>query len=199
MVSNLIVTQEGVVTGAYLDTTLLAMLASLIVPLVVSLITKQTASDGVRSIVNIVATAIMAVLALWINPSDVPVTWQLVVNTLVLSLISSFSAYKALWKPTGVAGSITAKTANFGIGSPPTMQTENKGAEEVAQVDEESHNTDDSAPGNDTQEDIGTFNPGEGEDDSDLDAEIDELPEVGPMDPNEEPVLDELTEAERNG
>lgn len=117
MVSHLIVTQEGVVTGAYLDTTLLAMLASLIVPLVVSVITKKTASDAVRALTNIVATAVMAALALWANPSGVPVTWQLVVNTMLLSLVTSFASYKGIWKPTGVTGTLSEKTASFGIGS----------------------------------------------------------------------------------
>lgn len=49
------------------------------------------------------------------------------------------------------------------------------------------------------QPDIGTDDPfadGDEEDDTVPDEEIDDLPEVGPMDPDEEPVLDELTEEE---
>lgn len=107
------------------------MLASLLVPLLVSFITKQTASDGLRSVVNIVATMVVAVIALWLNPSDVAITWQVVVNTALASLIASFTAYKALWKPTGVAGSITAHTSDFGLGSPPVLETEDKGSEDL--------------------------------------------------------------------
>lgn len=47
-------------------------------------------------------------------------------------------------------------------------------------------------------EDIGTFDPGDDFDDSDLDAEIDDLPEVGEVDLNEEPILDELDDEEWN-
>ena len=129
MVSHLIVTQDGTVVGSTIDTTVIATLASLLVPLLVSFITKQTASDGLRSIVNIVAAGVVAALALWINPSDAPVTWQLVVNTMLASFVASISAYKGIWKPTGVTGSITARTPSLGLGRPP-LQTHDVDAEE---------------------------------------------------------------------
>lgn len=133
--AHLIVTQDGEVVGSFLDVRLLAMLGSALVPLLVNFITKQSASDGLRSVVNIVATAVLTVLALWVNPSDQPVTLWLVVNTFLFALITSFSAYKGVWKPTGVSGSVTAATPNFGIGSPPAVETANKGAEDLGQVD----------------------------------------------------------------
>lgn len=57
-------------------------------------------------------------------------------------------------------------------------------------VDDEQH-------ADESQEDIGTDDPhaADGEDDSAVfedDTEIDELPEVGEVDPNEVPILDEL-------
>jgi hypothetical protein len=56
---------------------------------------------------------------------------------------------------------------------------------------------DDDENADETQEDIGTDDPNaaDGEDDPsvfDEDTEIDGLPEVGPLDPDEEPELDEL-------
>jgi hypothetical protein len=139
MVSHLIVNQAGEVVGSYnfLDVRLLAMLASALVPLLVNLITKQTASDGLRAVANIVATAVLTVLALWINPGSQPITVWLALNTFLFSLGTSFTAYKGVWKPTGVSGSITAKTPNLGLGSPPTVQTPSKGQEDVGQVDNE--------------------------------------------------------------
>jgi hypothetical protein len=135
MLSNLVVDQDGTVVGTYLDVRLLAMLASAFVPLLVNLITKASASDGLKSIVNLVSVAVLSVLALWINPSEQPVTVWLIVNTFLFSLVTSFTAYKGLWKPTGVSGSIAAKTSSVGIGSPPTVETSDKGAEDLGQVD----------------------------------------------------------------
>ena len=116
------------------DTVLIATIASLFIPLAVNFVTKYTASDGLKAVCNIVGVGLISVVALWINPSDVPITWQLCVNTFLASFATSFVAYKGLWKPTGVAGSIAAKTADFGVGSPPTMQTADKGAEDSPEV-----------------------------------------------------------------
>jgi hypothetical protein len=142
MVSHLIVTEAGEVvsTTAQLDTRLLAMLAAAFVPLLVNLVTKTTASDGLKSVVNIVAVALTSVLAIWINPTDQPVTIWLVVNTFLLSLVTSFSAYKGVWKPTGVSGTVAAKTASVGLGSPPVVETADKGTEERGQVDNDPNN-----------------------------------------------------------
>lgn len=131
MISQLIADQNGTVVGTYLDVRLLAMLASLFVPILVNVVTKQTASDGMKAVVNMLAVAVTTVLALWINPSDQPVTVWLIANTFLFSLVTSFSAYKGVWKPTGVAGTVAHKTENLGIGSPPSMETEDKGAEEA--------------------------------------------------------------------
>ena len=55
---------------------------------------------------------------------------------------------------------------------------------------------DDDAHADPRQEDIGTFDPGEDEDDDNERAiePIDDLPDVGVQDPDEEPELDELDE-----
>lgn len=132
MVGSLIVTQAGDVVGVVgYDTTMLATLVSLLVPMLVSVVTKQNASDGLRAIVNIVAVAVVAVCALWINPSGDPVTMPVVVNTILASLVSSFVAYKSFFKPTGLTGTLTRKTRNFGLGPQPVLETPDKGAEEL--------------------------------------------------------------------
>jgi hypothetical protein len=132
--------QEGQTAVQQVDTVLIATLVSIFIPLVVNLLTKQSASDGLRSVVNIVGVALVSVCSLWINPSDTPVTWQLCVNTLLASFVASFASYKGLWKPTGISGAVAAKTANIGIGSPPVVETPYKGAEERGQVDNEPGN-----------------------------------------------------------
>jgi hypothetical protein len=136
-ISALIVTQDGAQVYQQLDTVLIASLVSIFLPIVVNFVTKQSASDGVKSVVNILGVALVSVCSLWINPSDVPVTWQLCVNTALASFVASLAAYKGVWKPTGVSGSVAAASSNFGIGSPPKLQTEQKGAENLGQVDNE--------------------------------------------------------------
>ncbi|HEY6020688.1 MAG TPA: hypothetical protein VIY48_12580 [Candidatus Paceibacterota bacterium] len=118
MVTNLVVTQEGVVLGDYLDPTLLAMLGSTVIPLLVSLVLKAGVADWVKAVTNIIATGLLAVAALWINPGDAPITWQLVIFTLLTSFITSFSTYKGIWKPVGATAAIELKTGEFGIGTP---------------------------------------------------------------------------------
>lgn len=134
MVLNL-VADEATVPSYITTTTLVANLLALAVPLLVNLITKSSASDGLRAVVNIVATAVLSALALWANPSGVDVTWQLAAYTFLSSLVTSFTAYKAIWKPTGVSGSVVAASSGFGLGSPPAVETASKGAEDMGQVD----------------------------------------------------------------
>lgn len=128
---------DTAVAATYLDTRLLAMLGALFIPLLVNLLTKKTASDGLKAVVNIIGVGLVTVLSLWINPSDQPPTLWLAVNTFLASLIASFVAYKGVWKPTGVSGTLSVKTASFGLGSPPVMETPDKGAEDMGQVDQD--------------------------------------------------------------
>lgn len=112
-----IVSQEGVTVFTYLDPRLLAMLGSAFVPLLVDALTKTRASDAIKSIVNVVATAIVTVLALWINPSETDVTLPLVLNTFLASFVVSFTAYKGVWKPLGTSAAVSDLTSGFGVGS----------------------------------------------------------------------------------
>lgn len=115
-----------------LDTVAVATVVSFFVPLLVSLITKRTASNGLKSVVNILATAVVAVISLWQVPGPgVEISLVLVVNTFLGSLVASLVAYKGLWKPTGVTATIEQKSARFGVGSPPAVQTEEGQVEEM--------------------------------------------------------------------
>lgn len=174
-----VVMEDTGLAASYLDVRQIAILASLLVPLAVSFFTKRTASDAVKAVVNIAGSALVSALAILINPSDQPVTVWLFVNTFLAALVSSFVAYKAIWKPTGVSAAVADTKPEFGLGT-------------TAAIDDPAH-------ANPDQKDIGTFDAGYDRDDSIPNEEIDELPDVGEPDPNEEPVLDELTGAEQNG
>lgn len=129
MLTAVVADGAAVVTDR-LDTVLIASAVSLFLPLLVNLVTKHTASDGLKSVINLIASAVISTLVLWTNPTGVPVTWYVIGNTFIASLIASFTAYKAVWKPTGLSGTVASKTANFGLGSPPVVETADKGAEE---------------------------------------------------------------------
>lgn len=124
-------------TAVPLDTVAIATLVSFFIPLLVSLITKRTASDGLKSVVNIVATALVAVVAIFTVPlpPGVMLSWTLIVNTFIASIVSSIVGYKGVWKPTGVTITIEAKTPNVGLGSPPVMETPEQVAADVAEGD----------------------------------------------------------------
>ena len=135
MLGTLVIAQTANTTvSVQIDTVAIASVISFFIPLGVSLLTKHTASDGLRSVINIVGSALVAVVTLFSHPGSGPVTWQLCVNTFIAAIVSSVAAYKGVWKPTGVAGSITAATKNFGLGSPPVLETAKKGVEDLGQV-----------------------------------------------------------------
>lgn len=101
-----------------LNTVAIATLVSLFIPALVSLVTKRSASSGVKAIVNIIAVGLTSIIALWMIPGASSISLALIVNTFILSLVTSVTAYKGFWKPTGLTESIAAKTPDIGIGSP---------------------------------------------------------------------------------
>lgn len=103
-------------TDNVVDLTAIASLISFFVPVVVALITKDSASPALKALVNAVGVAVVAVLTLWINPTDLDITWQVCVNTFLASLVVSAGAYFMLLKPLDVTGSLSRSTAGFGIG-----------------------------------------------------------------------------------
>jgi hypothetical protein len=111
-----VVTEDTQLAASYLDVRQIAILASLLIPLDVSFLTKQAASDAIKAVVNIAGSALVSALAIWINPSGQEVTVWLFVNTFLAAVVTSFVAYKAVWKPSGVTASIAEKSADFGLG-----------------------------------------------------------------------------------
>lgn len=110
--------------GGAVDTATIAAAISAFIPIAVAFVTKQKASDAVKAIANLLGVALAAVVALYVNGSDVPVTWQVVASTFIAGLITSITAYKGAWKPLLIAPKIAAATKNFGIGTPVPAVTE---------------------------------------------------------------------------
>ncbi len=131
----IVVAGEVQEAATVIDVRALAILGSVLVPLVVGLVTKRTASDGLKAALGILGSVIVTVLAFVVDPGNTVVNWITVTNVFITSLVSQLTAYLAVYKPLGVAGTVAAKTGGFGLGSPPTLETENKGAEDVGQVE----------------------------------------------------------------
>lgn len=114
------------------DVVTLARLFGLFVPLVVALITKRFASDGVKGVANVVLSSVAGAVALVLgaNPGDHLSVGDFF-NSMINSFIVSITSYYALWRATGVTGTLAVKTQDFGIGgTPPTLQTPDKGGEQ---------------------------------------------------------------------
>lgn len=98
------------------DVTSIAGAIAFFVPVLVSLITKKEASDGVKAAAAVAGSVVAAVVGLWVGPdANDNVTWQLVVTTVLFTLVTQLSAYKAVWQ-FRVAPAVAELTENFGVG-----------------------------------------------------------------------------------
>lgn len=100
-----------------LDVQGMAALLGLFVPLSVALVTKKYAHPILKSTVNVLGSVAVAVIALWAQYNG-HVTWWAVVNTVIVSLIASISAYAAFWKNVNLNGKL-APNAGLGTNNPP--------------------------------------------------------------------------------
>lgn len=113
-----------------LDAATLTRLLGLLVPLLVATITKKYASAGLKGFLNLVASAVVGSLV-YLVAENGGYDWTGFVNASLDTFMTSIIAYYGVLKPTGLAGSFTNATAGFGFGSPPTFETDDKGAEEA--------------------------------------------------------------------
>lgn len=113
-----------------LDAQTIAMVTGLAIPLLVGLLSKINASSGLKGVLNAVLSATAGVLAT-VTQVDSANLRDFVI-AMGSTWIVSVASYYGLWKPTGVAGTVIQATARFGVGSPPTLETDEKGVEEAA-------------------------------------------------------------------
>jgi uncharacterized membrane protein (DUF441 family) len=84
-----------------LDVQGLALLIGVFIPVLVAAITKKYSAPWVKSVTNLVAVGVGAVVALLLQDGTDVTFWQ-VVNALIATYIASIAAYKGLWKPLNV-------------------------------------------------------------------------------------------------
>lgn len=99
----------------YLTPTTIAALIGLAVPLLVSLLSKSHASDGIKVILNLVLTALGSV-ALTIVGTDGGFDFPAFINAWVAAFVTSVTAYYGAYKPSGLAPGLQTATGSFGFG-----------------------------------------------------------------------------------
>lgn len=98
-----------------LDVTTLNMLAGVVIPLLVGLVTKISASSAVKAMTNAVLSAIGGGIAIALEAHGA-VNLKTWIMSIGVTFITSAATYYGFWKPTTVAPTIQEKTRNVGIG-----------------------------------------------------------------------------------
>lgn len=91
-------------------------LLGLLVPLAVGVLAKSSASSTIKALLNLGLSAVTGALASYVqakNGVDLGVFVQGIALTWGISILS----YYGLYRPTGTAQTVQAKTASFGIGT----------------------------------------------------------------------------------
>lgn len=117
-----------------LDAQTVSLLVGVVIPLLVGLLSKLNASSGLKAILNAFLSAIAGAL------TTVTIVTEATLRDFVIAILStwvvSVATYYGIWKPTGVAGTVAVKTSGFGVGSPPVVETDDKGKEEATVITE---------------------------------------------------------------
>ena len=98
-----------------LDIATLALLSGAVIPLLVGVVTKMTASSRVKAIANLALSVGGGAVAYLVENSGRG-RWQEIVSAALLAYIASGTSYHNLWKPTGVAPVVQEATASLGVG-----------------------------------------------------------------------------------
>jgi hypothetical protein len=97
------------------DATLISLLAGVLIPLLVGLLTKLEAPSGVKAVMNAALSALSGALAT-IAPDGSGFSWKPFLVFWATTWVVSIATYAGLWKPTGVAPAVQRSTGSVGIG-----------------------------------------------------------------------------------
>jgi hypothetical protein len=104
------------------DVTVLTFALGTVIPLLVGLVTKLTATAQLKSILNLVISVAAGVLAVWIQAGGT-ITLMMLATAAFTTYMASQVTYHGLWKPTGAVDAISAATPNLGLGSGFTLNS----------------------------------------------------------------------------
>jgi hypothetical protein len=118
-------------TSVLIDAQTISLLCGVVIPLLVGVLSKINASDGLKATINALLSALAGALATFSQTglSD-GVEWKTLVVSILSVWVVSVATYYGVYKPTGVAGTLAAATPKFGFGPKPVLETEDKGAED---------------------------------------------------------------------
>lgn len=86
-----------------------------IIPLLVAIVTKTSASSGVKAIAN-VALCILTGVIQHLLAAGGSSTWVDITQAAIAAFVASVTSYHSFWRPTGVAPALAQSTASVGIG-----------------------------------------------------------------------------------
>lgn len=101
-------------TAVLLDSASWALILSILSPLLISVIQQPKWSKSMRTLVAVLASVVIGIITVLANGGlDLSggAATQTVLSVVALVFVSSATAYKSLWKPTGVAPAIEARTS----------------------------------------------------------------------------------------
>lgn len=103
------------VTAIVLAGSWLTFLSGTVIPLITGIVTKQVASSGVKAVCTAVLSVVGGIFTaalqnngtIYLEPS---------IGAIGVCFLTAIGMYYGFLKPTGISGSVQAKTANVGIG-----------------------------------------------------------------------------------
>lgn len=96
-----------------LDTSVLAPLVGVFLPIVVAIVTKKVTNPGVKSVILAALSAVSGVLVAAQQAGGL-VTKE-AVTAAFLTWVTAVATYYGFWKPTDTSVKVADKTENFGI------------------------------------------------------------------------------------
>jgi hypothetical protein len=102
------------------NATLLVGLAVL-VPGVVTLLTKSHAPDWVKNLVNLFISALVSAMNQFFEDGFDDFTWRLFVTTTALTFAMSVLAYQKIWKDSPIHGWLAGASKRVGVSAAPRM------------------------------------------------------------------------------
>jgi peptidoglycan/LPS O-acetylase OafA/YrhL len=100
---------DGDVITPQTDLAMWSLLVGAALPALVAFVQRSTWSKRTRAIVGLVSSVVAGGVTTWLTEGDA--LWeQGMAHAILLTAIAAWGSYTALWKPTGAAAAIEAKT-----------------------------------------------------------------------------------------
>lgn len=99
----------------HIDAMILALVTGTVIPIVTGIITKLSASSGLKALVSAVLAGAVAVAG-YVGEWNGVGTWKQALVVGLVAFMQHAASYYGLLKPTGIAPAIQETTRGFGLG-----------------------------------------------------------------------------------